>query len=639
MVLDPGVAGPGRSPARGVTSTGSPPGGHDQQRQPLQRQGVVADEPAQVRGGPHQQRVSVGRTTSHALNASRWRHGPVRRLPAPTGVCSGARHRRRGSSPSRPTRHPAVARPAPRSETPSSVCRPAVDVAGRRRGHHRCRRRAGRRDARLPRGPGRAGRHRPGTSSKSSKLVHGGLRYLATGDVPWSPRACASGTAPGAAPRTWSGRCRSSSPLRTCSTAHAQGGAARLRPLRPGRRVAHRTAAGPQAVTSSRVSTLRGAAGGYRYWDARTDDARLTLRRPGGPARRRAGRQPRRGRRCTPHPAAGSSGVDPSPTRSARRAGAAPDWVVAASGVWAARPGRAPGCRHRVTPGQGAHLVFRRGQTSPSPGGRLRLGGWTTGVGSSPSRGATRSTWAPTTCQTASLAAHASTRPTRTTSWGPSLPRSDPPHGCRRRRWLGRPAATGRRRPDRGPVAAPPRRRGPGRAGVGHRGQADHVAPDGRGRRRRAGTRRGLRLAAPDRRRCRSARRGSRRGGARTRPRRRGASASTRRALGRSTTVTATSRRRGRRAAAAAGEAEPWCRACPTCVVRSAGRSATSSRAPSTTSCSGGRGCRCDDAAAGGPGHRAGRRDPRRRAGHRRRTARQIADYRTAWPPSAAPCR
>ena len=54
---------------------------------------------------------------------------------------------------------------------------------GHRRRHHRGRHPARRRHAGPPRGPRRPGRLRPGTSSRSSRLIHGGLRYLEHGQM------------------------------------------------------------------------------------------------------------------------------------------------------------------------------------------------------------------------------------------------------------------------------------------------------------------------------------------------------------------------------------------------------------------------------------------------------------------------
>ena len=48
-----------------------------------------------------------------------------------------------------------------------------------------------------------------GTSSVSSKLVHGGLRYLEHGDFHLVLRGAARAPPAAATPRTWSGRCGS----------------------------------------------------------------------------------------------------------------------------------------------------------------------------------------------------------------------------------------------------------------------------------------------------------------------------------------------------------------------------------------------------------------------------------------------
>jgi len=45
------------------------------------------------------------------------------------------------------------------------------------------------------------------TSSASTKLIHGGLRYLEHGEIAWCARRCRSGRCSCARRRTWCGRC------------------------------------------------------------------------------------------------------------------------------------------------------------------------------------------------------------------------------------------------------------------------------------------------------------------------------------------------------------------------------------------------------------------------------------------------
>ena len=203
-----------------------------------------------------------------------------------------------------------------------------------------------------------------GTSSKSSKLVHGGLRYLANGDL--------SMVAEGVRERD---RTRRSAPHLVrplpfvvatpdlVDRALLKFGLLAYDLLGTGRSVAPHRRVGAAEVT--RVApTLRTTAGGYRYWDARTDDARLTL--AVAQAARRAGAL------VVNHAEAASLHTSPGGRVEQlemrdRLTGATATlttrWIVAASGVWAARVrGLAPPgtWAPEVSPARGAHLVFRR---------------------------------------------------------------------------------------------------------------------------------------------------------------------------------------------------------------------------------------------------------------------------------------
>lgn len=203
-----------------------------------------------------------------------------------------------------------------------------------------------------------------GTSSKSSKLVHGGLRYLANGDVAM--------VAEGVRERD---RTRRSAPhlvrplpfvIATpgiADRALVKAGMLAYDVLGTGRSVApHRRISGPEL---RRVApTLRSDDGGYRYWDARTDDARLTL------AVTQAARAA--GALVVNHAAATSlevsdagrvTGVTVADELTGATTALTARWVVAAGGAWAAEVrGLAPrgAWSPEVTPARGAHLVFDR---------------------------------------------------------------------------------------------------------------------------------------------------------------------------------------------------------------------------------------------------------------------------------------
>lgn len=203
-----------------------------------------------------------------------------------------------------------------------------------------------------------------GTSSRSSKLVHGGLRYLATGDLAM--------VAEGVRERD---RTRRMAPHLVLPLAFAM-----ARPTAPSQRVLLKLGlnlydllAGGRAVgrhddlspaaLRATAPTLRATdRGGHRYWDARTDDARLTL------AVVRAAID--RGVLAVTHAevdevlvdgSGRAGGVVVTDAFTGERATWRSRWVVAAGGVWAGAladlvpgGGRGP----VVRPARGAHLVL-----------------------------------------------------------------------------------------------------------------------------------------------------------------------------------------------------------------------------------------------------------------------------------------
>lgn len=204
-----------------------------------------------------------------------------------------------------------------------------------------------------------------GTSSKSSKLIHGGVRYLATGDVPM--------VLEGVRERE---RLRHLAPhlVRPLGFVVPTGSRTEAATLRAGLLAYDAMAAGRGARWHRRLSQgevlldapglARGAAhGGFRYDDAQTDDARLTL------AVIQAAR--RRGALVVTHvdvtdvrPRAG-----PAPAvahlhdrLSGERREVAARWIVGAGGVWADRIGDVPHGTHAppLRPAKGVHLAFRR---------------------------------------------------------------------------------------------------------------------------------------------------------------------------------------------------------------------------------------------------------------------------------------
>lgn len=231
-----------------------------------------------------------------------------------------------------------------------------------------------------------------GTSSKSSKLVHGGVRYLATGDVPM--------VLEGVRERE---RLRALAPhlVRPLGFVVPAGSAIDAAMLRVGLLAYDAMALGGRARSHRRLTheqvlleapgLARGAShGGFGYDDAQTDDARLTLavlqaaRHHGALALTHldvAHLEPR-------------DGVSPNVVRLRDQLTGTDHevrarWVVGAGGVWADRIGAdvAPGTHApRLQPARGSHVVLHRADVPvnravvvPSAGGdgrRLFLVPW-----------------------------------------------------------------------------------------------------------------------------------------------------------------------------------------------------------------------------------------------------------------------
>ncbi len=203
-----------------------------------------------------------------------------------------------------------------------------------------------------------------GTSSKSSKLIHGGLRYLANGDVAM--------VSEGVRERD---RTRRSAPhlVRPLPFVVATPGVADRALLKIGLVAYDLLGTGRAVAPHQRISarqlhrvapTLRSGSGGYRYWDARTDDARLTL--AVAQAARRAGALVANHAAATDlvtSPGGRVEGVEVTDSLTGRSMTLRTRWAVAAGGVWAGELRRLapPGdWAPEVSPARGAHLVFQR---------------------------------------------------------------------------------------------------------------------------------------------------------------------------------------------------------------------------------------------------------------------------------------
>jgi glycerol-3-phosphate dehydrogenase len=203
-----------------------------------------------------------------------------------------------------------------------------------------------------------------GTSSRSSRLVHGGARYLATGDVAM--------VAEGVRERDRLRRMAPHLVLPQPFVIPARSGVD-LALLRAGMTV-YDALAGGRGVAAHRhldaAGVLRAAPGlargygdgGVRYWDCRTDDARLTLAVARAAADRGAVIAPhvevtelhRRGDRVV--------GASLRDVLGGRELQVAARWTVSASGVWAGAVCALDTPRDdlHVLPARGVHLVFDR---------------------------------------------------------------------------------------------------------------------------------------------------------------------------------------------------------------------------------------------------------------------------------------
>lgn len=203
-----------------------------------------------------------------------------------------------------------------------------------------------------------------GTSSRSSRLVHGGARYLATGDVAM--------VAEGVRERD---RLRRMAPhlvlpLPFVIPAASAADRALLRvgmtlydALAAGRGVARHRRLDAAGVLRQAPGLARGFShGGVRYWDARTDDARLTLEVARTAAAHGASIAPyvevtgltRDGDRVV--------GASLRDTITGEARSIAARWVVSASGVWAAAVHQLDrrSTDLEVLPARGVHLVLDR---------------------------------------------------------------------------------------------------------------------------------------------------------------------------------------------------------------------------------------------------------------------------------------
>lgn len=203
-----------------------------------------------------------------------------------------------------------------------------------------------------------------GTSSRSSKMVHGGIRYLATGDLAM--------VAEGVRERDRLRRLAPHlvRPLRfVVPVAHRRAraelrvGLALYDVVARGRGVARHARLTREEVAAVAPTLARGhEAGGFRYVDAATDDARLTLtvaltaRRHGALIVNHAEVVSLLGdeRRVV--------GVEVRDRLGGDRVELHAPWVVSAGGVWtdAVRDLAPHAADHRVLPAKGVHLVLDR---------------------------------------------------------------------------------------------------------------------------------------------------------------------------------------------------------------------------------------------------------------------------------------
>ena len=359
-----------------------------------------------------------------------------------------------------------------------------------------------------------------GTSSKSSKLVHGGLRYLQQHEFRLvyenlAERQRLLDNAPHlVSPLPFLIPLFGRDGVVNRSVARVYRTALWLYDLTGGIRIGRRHEKVTQAQALAHMPTLRAdrLVAGFLYWDARADDARLTLTvlrtavlDHGAVAANHApvtdflvgpGRTGERG-------PGGPDGGQPFDVRASV--------VVNAAGVWADQVRALDERRdpHSIRPAKGIHITVpddrlplrhRRGAS------RCRR----TAGRSSWCRGGTRSTWAPPTPSgTGRSTIRAACPRTSTTSSTRPTPSPPSPSAGRHHRAVDRAApAAG---PGRGQHAPSERtadlsrrhtvRTSAERRGHRHRGQADHLPEDGRGHRGRGGQalgRRPLRCVTKD---------------------------------------------------------------------------------------------------------------------------------------------
>lgn len=199
-----------------------------------------------------------------------------------------------------------------------------------------------------------------GTSSKSSKLVHGGMRYLATGDLAMvaegvRERERLRRLAPHLVhplsfvvpTNTTNDRAMLQTALLIYDGIGLFGGARTHRSLRP-----HEV----YALAGLRSGAERG---GFRYYDAQTDDARLTLAVI--QMARAAGALVLNHAEAVDLQVAGGRvrGVDVRDRLGGDTFGVTGRWVVDATGVWAGRVARSHGISAAaIAPAKGIHLTF-----------------------------------------------------------------------------------------------------------------------------------------------------------------------------------------------------------------------------------------------------------------------------------------
>lgn len=226
-----------------------------------------------------------------------------------------------------------------------------------------------------------------GTSSKSSKLVHGGLRYLQTGDVAM--------VAEGVRERD---RLRRLAPhlvrplgfVVPCDTvadaALVGAGMLAYDLLAAGRAVASSARLRADDVLAEAPALARGFdAGGWRYHDAQTDDARLVLA-VAATARRHGALVATHARLDDLALGAGGAEATLHDQRGDDDVVVRARHVVLAGGVWADRVPGSDGLGFALTPAKGTHLTFsqedlpvRRATVIPSASGdgrRLFLVPW-----------------------------------------------------------------------------------------------------------------------------------------------------------------------------------------------------------------------------------------------------------------------